>query len=148
MSVPKPILVLALVLVGSVSFAQGIKSVDDFKAEAAAAVHAISVQDSKQLLGDDSVVFVDVREGDEIARLGKIEGAVHVPRGVLEFYIDPKSSMHMDIFSSGKKIVFYCATGGRSLLAAKVAKDMGVKDPVYLEGGFMAWSEADVDANQ
>jgi rhodanese-related sulfurtransferase len=144
----KSILVVLLILVGSLSFAQGIKSVDDFKAEAAAVVKAISVEDSRQLVDDDSVVFVDVREADEIARLGKIEGSVHVPRGVLEFYIDPKSSMHMDIFSSGKRVVFYCATSGRSLLAAKVAKDMGVKDPVYLQGGFTAWSEADTDVSQ
>jgi len=132
----------------SLSHAQSIKSVDDLKAEAAAVVDAISVDDSKQLLETDSAVFVDVREGDEIERLGQIEGAVHVPRGVLEFYIDPKSSMHMDIFSSGKKVIFYCATGGRSLLAAKIARDMGVKDPVYLDGGFKAWSEAGDDENQ
>ena len=126
---PKPILVVLLVLVGGVSLAQGIRSVDDFKAEAAAAVNAISVEDSRQLVDEDSVVFVDVREADEIARLGKIEGSVHVPRGVLEFYIDPKSSMHMDIFSSGKRVVFYCATSGRSLLAAKVAKRYGRERP-------------------
>ncbi len=48
----------------------------------------------------------------------------------------------MNIFSSGKKLIFYCETGGRSLLAAKLARDMGVSDPVYLEGGFTAWVEA------
>jgi rhodanese-related sulfurtransferase len=97
---------------------------------------------SMELVGDDSVIFVDVREGEEIARLGKIEGAVHVPRGVLEFYIDPNSSLHMELFSSGKKLIFYCETGGRSLLAAKVAMDMGVTDAVHLEGGYKAWVEA------
>jgi rhodanese-related sulfurtransferase len=118
------------------------KSVSDFKAEALAAVDAYDVRESKSLVNDDSVVFVDVREGDELAEHGMIEGAVHVPRGVLEFYIDPKSSLHMDIFSSGKKLISYCATGGRSLLAAKLAMEMGVPDPVYLEGGFKAWVEA------
>lgn len=135
------ILSLGLVLAGSTCFAQVVKSVDDYKAEAEAVVSAISVTDARQLSGDESVVFVDVREKDEIDRLGKIENSVHVPRGVLEFYVDPKSSMHMDIFSSGKRIVFYCATGGRSLLAAKVAKDMGVHDSLYLSGGFKAWLE-------
>jgi rhodanese-related sulfurtransferase len=137
-----------LVFMISSSYAQGAKSVDDLKAEAAAVVNAINIDDARPLIGDDSVVFVDVREGDEIESSGKIDGAVHVPRGVLEFYIDPNSPMHMDIFSSGKKVIFYCATGGRSLLAAKAAKDMGVKDPVYLDGGFKAWSVAATGKNQ
>lgn len=119
-----------------------IKSVDDYKAEAAAAVSAMNVQDALQRFGDDSVIFIDVREGDEIARLGTIDGAVHVPRGVLEFNIDGASPRHMEEFSSGKTLVFYCATGGRSMLAAKLAKDMGVANPVYLDGGFTAWQKA------
>jgi rhodanese-related sulfurtransferase len=119
-----------------------IKSVDDYKAEAEAAVNGLAVRVALHQASDESLVFVDVREPDEIARLGAIEGAIHVPRGVLEFYIDPASSMHMDEFSSGKTLVFYCATGGRSLLAAKLASDMGVENPVYLKGGFKAWSSA------
>lgn len=142
------LLAAILFFLGSVCQAQAFKSVQDYKAEAEAAVDVISVDDARALIGGDSVVFVDVREADEIAGLGKIEVAVHVPRGVLEFYIDPKSSMHMGEFSSGKKVVFYCATGGRSLLAAKVAKDMGVADPVYLEGGYKAWAETDDEADQ
>ena len=130
------------VLLGCTEEDRTVKGVDDYKAEAAAAVVAYDVPMSMELVGDDSVIFVDVREGEEIARLGKIEGAVHVPRGVLEFYIDPKSSLHMDIFSSGKKMIFYCETGGRSLLAAKLAMDMGVTDAVHLAGGFKAWVEA------
>lgn len=130
------------VLAGFAAQGQTVKSVEDYKAEAEAVVVAYGVQDSIGLVGDDSVVFVDVREAGELAEHGKIEGAVHLPRGVLEFYIDPKSSLHMDIFSSGKKIVFYCATGGRSLLAAKLAMDMGVSDAAHLEGGFKAWTEA------
>lgn len=128
--------------------AQDFKSVADYKAEAAAAVSAIDVDTAKSLTGDESVVFVDVREGDEVDRLGEIEGSVHVPRGVLEFYIDRESTMHMDVFSSGKRVIFYCATGGRSLLAAKVAKDMGVADPVYLDGGYSAWTESAGEAGQ
>ena len=132
---------LGLLLFGSVCPAQVIKSVDDYKAEAKAAVSSINITDAKKLVGDDAFVFIDVREGDELDRLGKIEGSVHVSRGVLEFYIDPGSSMHMDVFSSDKQLVFYCATGGRSLLAAKVAKDMGMRNPLYLEGGYKAWKE-------
>jgi len=136
-------LIMLSVLLGCAEQGQSVKSVGDYKAEAAAVVVAYDVQNSKEFVGDDSVIFVDVREGEEIARHGKIEGAVHVPRGVLEFYIDPNSSMHMDIFSSGKKLIFYCQSGGRSVLAAKLALDMGVADAVHLEGGFKAWVEAD-----
>ena len=128
-------------LLGCTEEDRTVKGVDDYKADAAAAVVAYDVPMSMELVGDDSVIFIDVREGEEIARHGKIEGAVHVPRGVLEFYIDPKSSLHMELFSSGKKLIFYCETGGRSLLAAKLAMDMGVTDAVHLEGGFKAWVE-------
>lgn len=118
------------------------KSVNDYKAEALAAVVTYEVSDTLDLVGDDSVVFIDVRESEEIAKNGKIPGSVHVPRGVLEFYVDPTSGLHKDVFSSGKKIIFYCATGGRSVLATKVATDMGIPDAVHLDGGFRAWVEA------
>ena len=136
-------LIIFSALLGCAEQGRTVKSVGDYKAAAAAVVVAYDVQNSKELVGDDSVIFIDVREGEEIARQGKIEGAVHVPRGVLEFYIDPNSSLHMDIFSSGKKLIFYCQSGGRSVLAAKLALDMGVADAVHLEGGFKAWVEAD-----
>ena len=148
MTLPNSLLAGLLAVVCGVSQAQVVKSVADFKAEAEAAVQAISVDEAERLIDTKSVIFIDVREGDEVESLGMIEGAVHVPRGVLEFYIDPASSMHMEIFSAQKTVVFYCATGGRSLLAAKLAKDMGVNEPVYLEGGFKAWAAAEISANQ
>lgn len=118
------------------------RTVADYKAEALASVVTYAVTDTLDFVGNDSVVFVDVREADEIVRNGKIPGSVHVPRGVLEFHIDPSSSLHKDVFSSGKKIIFYCATGGRSVLATKVATDMGLPDAVHLNGGFRAWTDA------
>ena len=146
MSFPK--LILVGVLGFGVSQAQEVKSVADFKAEAEAAVESISIVEAQGLTKNSNVIFVDVREGDEIESLGIIDGAVHVPRGVLEFYIDPESSMHNEIFSTKETVIFYCATGGRSLLAAKVAKDMGVEQPVYLEGGFAAWEKAGLSIDQ
>lgn len=119
-----------------------VMTVNEYKAQALAAVAAVNAKDWELLVGDDSTLFIDVREGDELAEHGAIEGALHVPRGVLEFYIDPSSSLHMKEFASGKRLIFYCETGGRSLLAAKLAKDMGVADPVFLDGGFRAWQEA------
>ncbi len=144
----KRLTLLLTVFLVSPIFADEAKSVADYKAEAMAVVELVGVADAKEMLGDEDVVFVDVREGDELLQRGKMPGATHLPRGVLEFYIDPASGMHMRIFSSGKKLVFFCETGGRSLLAAKLAKDMGVSDSVYLEGGFRAWAEsgAPVDA--
>ncbi len=62
-----------------------------------------------------------------------------MPRGVLEFYIDETSSMHVALFSSEKKIVFYCESGGRSVLAARLAMNMGLEEVAYLGGGFTAW---------
>jgi rhodanese-related sulfurtransferase len=120
------------------------KSVDDYKAAALAVAGSTDVATAIKIIGDDDVVFVDVREAAEITRNGKIAGAVHVPRGVLEFQIDPASSMHNDVFSSGKKIIFYCVSGGRSMLVAGVAAEMGLSEPVFLEGGFKAWAAADV----
>lgn len=119
-----------------------IKSVDDLEAEALAAITSYDAARAQNLLGDDSVIFVDVREPDELSANGKIPGSVHIPRGVLEYSIDPDHPRHNKIFSSGKTVVFYCAGGGRSVLATKLAKDMGVSNPVNLEGGFDAWSKA------
>ena len=136
-----PFFVLLAMVSGA--FAQEVMTVDNYKAEAARTVDEISVAMALDLVDEDDVVFVDVREGDELERLGSIKGATHIPRGVLEFQIDPGSSMHREFFASGKKVIFYCATGGRSMLAAKLAHDMGVANPVYLEGGFSAWSKAE-----
>lgn len=141
---PRAFLVLAVVvaMTGCERKSPQVMTVNEYKARAIAAVDAVTASDWKSLIADESVLFIDVREGDELEQHGKIDGALHVPRGVLEFYIDPTSSLHMQVFSAGKRLVFYCETGGRSLLAAKLAKDMGVADPVYLDGGFTAWQEA------
>ena len=138
-----PIVFIALtVLAGCAVQDVNVKSVDYFEAEALAAITSYDAATAQNLLGDDSVIFVDVREPAELAANGKIPGSVHIPRGVLEYSIDPGHPRHNNIFSSGKTVVFYCAGGGRSVLATKLAKDMGVSNPVNLEGGFSAWSKA------
>ena len=85
---------------------------------------------------------MDLRDSAELQQEGKIPGAVHVNRGMLEFAIDPTTKYHNPVFSSGKKIVFYCAGGGRSALAAATAEDMGLDNVAHLAGGFKAWKEA------
>jgi len=120
------------------------KSAGEMVAEANAAIETIGIEEAKMLVGSDDVVFVDVRENGEVAK-GKIPGAVHVSRGLLEFITDPNSPMHNPDLSSGKHMVVYCASGGRSALAGKTLKDMGVERVTNMLGGFNAWREAGFD---
>ena len=109
--------------------------------EALAEVASISVDDALALLDGEDALFVDVRERAEQSA-GAIAGAVAAPRGFLEFIADPASPMHNPALSSGKRLIVYCASGGRSALAAKTLQDMGYADVANLTGGFQAWSEA------
>ncbi|MBO6782963.1 MAG: rhodanese-like domain-containing protein [Alphaproteobacteria bacterium] len=109
--------------------------------EANAAIETVSVQDAIAAHGEPGYVFIDIREGDERAT-GTIAGSVHVPRGFLEFRADPDSPMHEAAFSSGDRLVLFCASGGRSALAAKTLVDMGFEDVCHVAGGMAAWSEA------
>ena len=89
-------------------------------AEAEAEVETIEVADALALVDDDDTVIVDLRDIRELWNTGTIPGAVHAPRGMLEFWVDPESPYHREVFSSGKKLVFFCAAGWRSALATKV----------------------------
>ena len=111
-------------------------------AEANAMIETISVPDAQALVGDPDVVFVDVRETVERQTSGGIKGSVHVPRGFLEFIADPESPMHVDSLASGKRLVLYCGSGGRSALAAKTLIDMGLENVCHIAGGYGAWVEA------
>jgi rhodanese-related sulfurtransferase len=111
-------------------------------AEANATIETITVQQALALVGDPGVVFVDIRNRDEVEKTGMIEGAVHAPRSHLEFHADPESPMHVPALASGKRIVLYCASGGRSTLAAKTLQDMGLEKVCHVAGGFSAWAQA------
>ena len=110
-------------------------------AEANAVIESTAVDDNLDMVARADVVFVDVREQHE-RTLGHIAGSVHAPRGFLEFLADPESPMHNEVFSSGKRLVLYCASGGRSALAAKTLQDMGLDNVQNLVGGFTAWVQA------
>jgi len=110
-------------------------------AEANAAIETVSVPDAIQVHGEDGYVFIDIREGAE-RETGTIAGSVHVPRGFLEFHADPESPMHNPVFSGGDRLVLFCASGGRSALAAKTLVDMGFSDVCHIAGGMAAWAEA------
>jgi rhodanese-related sulfurtransferase len=121
------------------------KIVKGYKAligEANSQVRTLSVDEAKTLHGDPNVVFVDLRDPRELDREGKMPGAFHCPRGMLEFWIDPESPYAKPVFQDDKTFVFFCAGGWRSALAAKTAQDMGLKPVAHIEGGFGGWKRA------
>lgn len=117
------------------------KSAAELVREANASVEKVSAEEAKALIGKDDVLFVDVREAQELAAQGKVPGALHAPRGSLEFFADPQSPYHKPELVSGKRLVVYCGSGARSALAAKTLKDMGLSNAANLLGGFKAWRE-------
>ena len=118
------------------------KSAKDLVAEASREIDTLSGQEAVKLVGDPNVVFVDVREAEELQKTGKIQGAVHVPRGFLEFQADPTSPTHKPELGSGKKLVLYCGSGSRSALGAKALKEMGIENVAHVAGGFSALQQA------
>ena len=111
-------------------------------AEANAAIEAVSPQEAAALTGRDDVLLVDIRDVRELQRDGKVPGALHAPRGMLEFWVDPESPYHKDVFASGKTFIFYCASGWRSALATRTVQEMGLEPVKHIEGGFTAWKKA------
>lgn len=118
------------------------KGYKDLLAEANAEIEAIGPARAAELSARDDVALVDIRDIRELQRDGRIPGAVHCPRGMLEFWIDPESPYHKPIFAEPKTFVFFCAGGMRSALATKTAQDMGLSPVMHIEGGFAAWREA------
>lgn len=117
-------------------------SVKELIASANAVIDSISVHDALEKHSDPTFAFVDLRDPSERDAHGEIPGAIHAPRGHLEFYADRAAAMHNPIFSSDKTLILYCASGGRSTLATKTLVDMGISNVVNLVGGFSAWKEA------
>lgn len=117
------------------------KDYKEMLAEADALVGSVSVAEMAAGFTAEDVVMVDIRDPRELEREGMIPGAFHAPRGMLEFWIDPESPYHKPRFAEGKTYVFYCASGWRSLLAARVAQEMGL-EARSLRGGFSEWKAA------
>ncbi|MFO1090986.1 MAG: rhodanese-like domain-containing protein [Hyphomicrobiales bacterium] len=115
-------------------------TVKDMLAAANAAVEKITPDKARALMNEGALV-VDVREVPEVKTSGKIAGAHHVSRGMLEFRADDTMPTHDASFRKDRPIVLYCASGGRAALAGKVLKDMGYTR-VYNLGGFKDWIEA------
>jgi rhodanese-related sulfurtransferase len=109
---------------------------------ATARIDTLAPADAIALHGRDDVVFVDLRDLRELNREGRMPGAFHCPRGMLEFWIDPESPYHKPVFAQDKTFVFFCAAGWRSTLSAATAQDMGLAPVAHLGGGFTAWKAA------
>jgi rhodanese-related sulfurtransferase len=106
-----------------------------------AAVPKITPAQAREMIAKGNTLVVDVRDAPEVEKSGKVVGAVHVSRGMLEFRADPDSPYYDKNFAKDKTVILYCASGGRSALAAKVLKDMGY-DHVYNVGAFKEWAES------
>jgi len=111
-------------------------------ADAEREIETLSFEEAAKLSGRDDVLFVDVRDIRELTRDGRMPGAFHCPRGMLEFWIDPDSPYYKDVFAQDKRYVFFCAGGLRSALAAQTAQRMGLKPVAHLKGGFGGWKKS------
>jgi rhodanese-related sulfurtransferase len=105
-------------------------------------IETLPVEEAIKLAGRDDTVLVDIRDPRELSRDGKVPGAFHCPRGMLEFWIDPASPYFKPMFGQDKKYIFFCAGGLRSALAAQTAQHMGLKPVAHVRGGFGAWKKA------
>ena len=116
-------------------------SVKELLGAANAAVPKISQTDAAAMIAKGDALIVDVRDAPEVQASGKVKGAVNVSRGMLEFRADPQSPYHDQAFRKDRPVILYCASGGRSALAAKALKDLGYTD-VHNLGGFKEWAES------
>lgn len=118
------------------------KGYKDLIREARERITTLSLDEAKAKLDNPDTVFVDIRDVRELEREGLIPNALHAPRGMLEFWVDPESPYHKDVFASDKEFVLYCASAWRSSLATATLVDMGLPRVSHIEGGFKAWKEA------
>ena len=118
------------------------KRIKDMVAEANELVQHAPATQVQDMLNQDGVTFVDLRDPRELDREGMIPGAFHCPRGMLEFWIDPESPYAKPQFQTGDKFVFYCASGWRSALSARAAQEMGLENVMHITDGFTGWKKS------
>ncbi len=122
-----------------------VKKAWDLVDEAKAGLENLGPEQVRDELEAGSAVVVDIRDHRELYLKGQIPGAVHAPRGMLEFWVDPASEYHRDVFDPSRRYILYCAGGGRSALAAATMQEMGYGDVAHLEPGFDGWASAGLD---
>ena len=118
------------------------KTVKMLVAEAKEQTKSISPADAHDRQQSGDAILIDIRDIRELQRDGRIEGAFHAPRGMLEFWADPDSPYHKEIFATKGELVLFCASSWRSALAAKTLQDMGFSNIRDMDGGFTAWKTA------
>ena len=118
------------------------KTAADLVGDAKSRIENLSPDEVETEMREGDAVLVDIREADELDSAGRIPGAVHVPRGMLEFRADPTSPYHQAPLDPSKRVILHCASGGRSALAAAALQDMGYDKVAHLDGGIGAWKEA------
>jgi rhodanese-related sulfurtransferase len=118
------------------------RSALELVADAEREVVTLTLGEVRAAMDDPNTVIVDIRDVRELWREGKIPGALHSPRGMNEFWIDPACEYHKPIYASGKRFVLYCAAAWRSALEAKMFQDMGLTNVAHMAGGFTTWKEA------
>ena len=110
--------------------------------EALSKIETLNLEQANALLGDADTSFIDIRDIRELEREGMLPGALHAPRGMLEFWVDPESPYYKPVFGEGKRLVLYCASAWRSALATETLQRMGVPRVCHIAGGFTAWKAA------
>jgi rhodanese-related sulfurtransferase len=116
--------------------------VADLVATAKATIENLDPDAVARETGCGDPLLVDIREREELERQGAIEGAFHAPRGMIEFYADASSPHHRPEFHADRRVILYCASGGRSALAVKALQTLGYSNVAHLEGGFNSWKAA------
>lgn len=118
------------------------KNATEMVKAARAQIENLTPQQVQEELAKGNAILIDIREAEELKQSGKIAGAVHAPRGMLEFYADPSMPYYKAEFDKSKKIILHCASGGRSALATVTLKQMGYENVAHMDGGYKAWKES------
>jgi rhodanese-related sulfurtransferase len=118
------------------------KSASQMVADAKSRVENLTPDEVGTEIEASGALLVDLREPEEVRKSGLIPGAIHAPRGMLEFYADPTSPYHRAEFDPGRRTILYCASGGRSALSVETLKALGYTNVAHLDGGIKAWQDA------
>ena len=118
------------------------KKAADLVAEAKSRIENLDPDAVENELQNGDAVLVDIRDSPELEENGRIPGAVHIPRGMLEFRADTTSPYHHAPLDPSRRVILHCASGGRSALAAQTLQEMGYEQVAHLDGGINAWKEA------
>lgn len=118
------------------------KSVMDMVKHAKTGIENLTPEQVSEELANNKATLIDLRESEEFIQNGRIPGAIHAPRGMVEFYADETTPYHRPEFDKNKRLIFHCAGGGRSALTVATLKEMGYNNIAHLDGGIKAWKEA------